>query len=81
MDEITFKAKTDALTEITGDIIIDGNDTDDDEQDYNTNVFIYNALQKSNVIEYQSDVEFDDVWVKRYPCDALLRMNLSSIQT
>lgn len=66
MDEITFKAKTDALTELTGDTIIDANDdTDDDEQDYNTNVFIYNAIQKSNVIEYQSDVEFDDIWVKR----------------
>lgn len=56
MDEITFKAKTD---------MIEVNDTDDDEQDYNTNVFIYNAIPKANVIEYQSDVEFDDVWVKR----------------
>lgn len=71
MDEVTTSVKTkndenfvDELPEPTGDFEV--NDTDDDEQDYNTNVFIYNAIQKSNLPEYQSDAESDDIWVKRY---------------
>lgn len=51
--------------EPTGDIEV--NDTDDDDDpDYNTNVFIYNAIQKTSFPEYQSDVESNDIWVRRW---------------
>lgn len=61
IDVNPIEASSSHIIEPTGEV----NDSDDD-QDYNTNVFIYNAIRKSSISEYQSDAELNDIWVRRY---------------